>query len=137
MGLMGLLNAAKNVKIEKMKSLDAWVFMNVRGDMRNMRRFRQNDSLDLFRDAPPGAYVDARDDEDNLIRHIDLKIALERGSIEAARAYLEGYEPMRDDPQRSIERYHRGEIGITALSRELGISKRQTYKLLGTLPASW
>jgi len=128
-GLLGLIKAAKTVDVKRVRSLDAWVFLNVRGAMRNLRRFKQDYSLDIL--------YDITTDEDSLERRIDLKIALETRSIEKARGYLQGYEPMRGNPDDSIERYHRGKISLRALSDELGISKRQTYKLLGKLPDSW
>ena len=45
-GMIGLLKAIDKIDIERVKSVDAWVYLNVRGSMLNARQFKTTVSLD-------------------------------------------------------------------------------------------
>ncbi len=74
-GMMGLLKAIDKVDRERVKSLDAWVFLNVRGMMFNARQFKPTVSLDAKIDEyedEPTAFLDLLEAEDSMD---DLEVA--------------------------------------------------------------
>lgn len=127
-GMIGLLNALDKLDVDRVKSLDAWVHLNARGEMLKARRFKPTFNIDFEEQQIDPTDIDER---------VDLKIALEQGSLDSARDYLEGYQPQATKPETEITRYRSGDISMRELSRVLGVSRRQTYKILDTLPATW
>lgn len=49
-GLMGLMKALRRLDRNRVKSLDAWVFLNVRSMMRNARKFKPCGSIEALED---------------------------------------------------------------------------------------
>ena len=47
-GMIGLLKAIRTIDPKRVKSKDAWVWLNVRGMMNNAKRFPQHESLEDF-----------------------------------------------------------------------------------------
>jgi RNA polymerase sigma factor (sigma-70 family) len=62
LGLMGVVKAAKNVNPDRVKSLDAWVFLNAKGMMFNARQFPECLSLNAV----------VSNDEEEHVEFIDL-----------------------------------------------------------------
>ena len=127
-GMIGLLKALDRLDVKRVKSLDAWIYLNARGEMLKSRRFKPTFNIEF--EAP-------QIDPNDLDQQIDVRIALQKGSLDKARDYLEGYKPQSTNSEAEITRYKSGEISMRELSRVLGLSRRQTYKILDTLPATW
>jgi RNA polymerase sigma factor (sigma-70 family) len=143
-GMIGLLKAIRTVDVTKVKSLDAWVWLNVRGMMNN-----------YFRPQPMHSSLDEQVTEtltlsevlgqdENFVLQIDVRDALKRAKdVNDARKILTdgGYTPSvrksEAHKESQIARFRAGLISLRGLARELGISKRQAYKLTGGLPATW
>jgi hypothetical protein len=129
-GMIGLLNALDRLDVRRVKSLDAWVYLNVRSAMRNARMFPATESFDELDELN---LFSTR----SLIRELDVKHALTASSVEEAREWLVGYEPATVSSAQVTDRYGRSKISIRDAARSLGISRRQAYKLLDKVPASW
>ena len=134
-GYMGLLKAIDKIDVNRVKSKDAWVFLNVRGAMINLRRFPKIPHLEdkISDELTLGDTLKAEEDWD--IR-IDLERAL---ASDNPKENLVGYEPlvMKNHEEKVISNYKNGKISLSEVSRRLGISRRQAYKLTDTIPESW
>jgi RNA polymerase sigma factor (sigma-70 family) len=81
-GLMGLLKAIDRLDISRVKSVDAWVFLNVRGTMLNARKFKKHVSLDNFYDANEPYEIEIEEDFDtpvyvqNLLKRLPKRESL-------------------------------------------------------------
>lgn len=68
LGLMGVVKAIKNVDRDRVKSLDAWVYLNAKGMMFNARQFPDCASLNeiaMSRGDDPVEYIDLLPSEDD------------------------------------------------------------------------
>lgn len=76
-GMIGLLKAIRRLDRDRVKSLDAWVFLNVRSVMRNERKFPSTESLDVeVERRAPGHYAKLITFKDQLVAedHYDLEL---------------------------------------------------------------
>jgi RNA polymerase sigma factor (sigma-70 family) len=83
-GMIGLLRALDKLDVDRVKSLDAWIYLNARGEMLKARRFKPTWNID---------FIEPQVDPTDIDEQVDLTIALEQGSLDSARDYLEGYQP--------------------------------------------
>jgi len=76
-GMMGLLKAIERLDLSRVKSLDAWVFLNVRGMMLNVTRPKPTESLDfMIEQFGEGSFLSLVADDANDVYANDLLDAL-------------------------------------------------------------
>jgi RNA polymerase sigma factor (sigma-70 family) len=137
-GMMGLLKAIDRIDPKRVKSKDAWVWLNVKGMMYNARNWRQDLSLDheILPDLPLWEHLSALGED--LDMQIDVRDALgESKSIEEAQERLADRPMVKTSNESYVHQYHEGKLSLRALAAELGISRRQACKLVDKLPTSW
>lgn len=132
-GMLGLLKAIDRIDPKRVKSKDAWVWLNVKGMMKNVVQPTPTVSLNELM-SEKSEYIDQLEDKADFIARIDL---LDAAATDDPAAYLDNYRSQTIDHKTVLERYNRGELSLRALGNELGISRRAAYKLVGQLPASW
>ena len=121
-GMMGVIKAARAIDPKRVKSKDAWVWLNVKGMLLN------NAKKHLYIDADSLHEEIAEDltlaDTIGVEYDLDAKIDIERGN-------LHGYAPSVVSEKKIINQYENGKLSIRGVSRELGISRRKACKLVG------
>lgn len=126
-GLIGLLKAIDKIDVKRVKSKDSWVYLKVRSEILKARKTKE--------ELPLHEGIEEPFDLDTLI---DLRAALKAGSLDKAQELLSNYKPtVVTDREAVLRRFRNGELSRRGVERELGISARQAYKLIGTLPKSW
>ncbi len=141
-GMIGVLKGIRTIDIKRVKSPDAWIFLNARSMMANHKPKRENlESLDAELPDSGFTLADTLGKEHDYNTTIDLLAALKNsGSLSEVREKLEhsGYYPsVRKNNTFYLKLYKENKLSLRQLAAEMGVSRRQAYKLTGELPLSW
>lgn len=143
-GMIGLIKGIKSIDPSRTKSKDAWIWMNVKGMMFNHYKSALDiDARSLDEELKDDLLLSdlIADQEIDLDMRMDLlQILKTSANSEEAKEKLIawGYYPsINRNKDHYLKQYHDGNLSLNGLARELGVSKRQAYKLIDKLPASW
>lgn len=122
-GLMGLMKALKRLDRDRVKSLDAWVFLNVRGMMFNVRQFPETLSLNES-SAEGEEYIDlfeADDDSTKVLVDDLLSILPKREAFIIRMIHFRGYQRTELGKMFGLSSMRIGQLEKRALN-QLGVA---------------